>query len=199
MLTRLKLQLTLILVLLGSTAVSHAEWLDGVIISGGKDFSSNADLNSYRVSAIKNWDSRWFNEGGWYIGGYFDLSVNHWKSKLSSGSGVSAKGRDHINAIAFSPVFRVTRKSPWFGSFTPFAEMGIGLSYLSASTLKAKNNDPVDLGIRLQFEDRIGFGFQFGERQQYQAIFRAFHYSNANLHSDNDGFNLSEIAFGWSF
>ena len=128
-LTIQKLQTVLLLSLLSITAAGHADWFDGVIISGGKDFSSNAHLNNYRASMFKTWDSRWFNEGDWYIGGYYDLSVNHWESKLSNGPDVSAKGRDHINAIAFSPVFRVTRKSPWFSTVVPFAEAGVGLSY----------------------------------------------------------------------
>ena len=117
----------------------HAnQWVDGVIVSGGEDFGSNADLTSYRVSLFKNWNSRWFNEGDWYIGGYYDLSINHWKNHLKPGKDTSVKGSSHISAIAFSPVFRVTRKSPWFSSVTPFAEAGIGLSYLSGSTLRAK-------------------------------------------------------------
>ncbi|MTI14217.1 acyloxyacyl hydrolase [Sansalvadorimonas verongulae] len=194
-----KLQAVMLLLLLSIAATSHAEWFDGVIISGGNDFSSNANLNNYRVSVFQTWDARWFNEGDWYIGGYYDLSINRWKSKLSNGPGVSVKGQDHINAIAFSPVFRIARKSPWFGTVVPFAEAGIGLSYLSGSTLKAKNEKPVNLGIRLQFEDRIGFGFQFGKHQQFQVILRAFHYSNAGLHANNNGVNLQEIAFGWSF
>ena len=178
---------------------ANAQWVDGVVISGGQDFHSNAHLNSYRVALVKDWNSRWFNEGNWYIGGYFDLSINHWKSRLSDGPKISVKGQDSISAMAFSPVFRVTRNSPWFGSVTPFAEAGIGLSMLSGSRLKAKNSDPVDLGIRLQFEDRIGLGFSFGNQQQFSLILRAFHYSNANFHKENDGFNLQEIAFGWKF
>ncbi len=178
---------------------TQAHWFDGAKISGGQDFHSNAHLNSYRASLTRTWYSKWFNEGNWYIGGYFDLSINRWNSRLSDGPQTSNKGQDSISALAFSPVFRVTRNSPWLGTFTPFAEAGIGLSYLSGSRLKAKNDDPVDLGIRLQFEDRIGFGFSFGKRQQFSVILQAFHYSNANFHKENDGFNLQEIAFGWKF
>ncbi|MCL6271213.1 acyloxyacyl hydrolase [Sansalvadorimonas sp. 2012CJ34-2] len=185
--------------LIFTSTTSHAQWFDGVMVSGGQDFHSNAHLNSYRIALTRDWNSRWFNEGDWHVGGYFDLSVNHWKSRLSDGPGTSVKGKDSISALAFSPVFRITRNSPWFGTFTPFAEAGIGLSMLSGSRLKAKNNDSVDLGIKLQFEDRIGLGFSFGDRQQYSVVLRAFHYSNANFHKENDGFNLQELAFGWKF
>ena len=182
------------------TPASYGKWIDGMMISGGEDFASRADLRNHRVSLFSNWETRWLNAGNWYLGGYFDLSINHWESRLSSKNpGVSVKGKDHVNAIAFSPVFRLSRHEPWFSTWTPFVEAGVGLSYLSGDTLRAKDNDPVDLGMRLQFEDRIGVGFTFGNRQQYQIIFRAFHYSNAGLHSENDGFNLHEIAFAYSF
>ncbi len=184
----------------GETMTPMTNWFDGVMVSHGEDFASRADLRNHRVSLFSNWQTRWFNEGDWSIGGYFDLSFNHWQSRLSSkDANVSAKGKSDINAIAFSPVFRISRNSPLMGTWTPFAEAGIGLSYLSGDTLHAKDDDPVDLGMRLQFEDRIGFGFTFGDQQQYQIILRAFHYSNAGLHSENDGFNLQEIAFGYTF
>ncbi|CAM3469237.1 acyloxyacyl hydrolase [Parendozoicomonas haliclonae] len=178
---------------------SYGEWIDGIIISGGEDFASKAELRSYRISVFKEWESKWFNDGDWYVGGYFDASLNRWNSRLSKRAQISKKGEDQITAVAFSPVFRITRKSPWFGSWTPFGEAGIGLAYQSGSMLRAKDEDPVDMGMKLQFEDRIGVGFTFGSRQQYQVILRAFHYSNAGLHSENDGFNLHEIAFGYSF
>ena len=183
----------------GLPAISQASWFDGMTVSAGKDFGSDTDLTSYRSSLTRTWESRWFNEGDWYIGGYFDFSANYWKNNLSKRSGVSQKGTSSISALAFSPVVRVTRKTPWFGNFVPFAEAGVGLALLSDNELRAKGDKPVDLGIKAQFEDRIGFGFMFGERQQFQIMVRAFHYSNASLHRDNDGVNLQEIAFGWTF
>ena len=191
-----KITLSCFLVL---SSLAHGSWFDGATLAGGQDFHSKAHLTSYRASLVKNWNTQWFKEGDWHITGYFDLSVNHWKNRLSDTPHTSAKGKTKISALAFSPVFRFTRNTPWFGTLTPFAEVGVGLAWLSGSTFRAKNDDPVDMGIRLQFEDRIGIGFQFGEHQQYSVMLRAFHYSNANFHKENDGFNLQEVGFGWLF
>lgn len=100
-----------------------------------------------------------------------------------------------LNAATTGPMFRWQRRHPYPSTkMTPYAELGVGLSWLSQREIEGRI-----LSLHFQFEDKGGIGCRFGAKQQYDFAIRAYHYSNASIKRPNSGVNLCMASFGFWF
>jgi hypothetical protein len=63
------------LVLLPLQAVAaENRWIDSLSASIGEDKNSN-QMDVYRIGIQNRWNRTWFNDGAWYLGGYWDATT----------------------------------------------------------------------------------------------------------------------------
>lgn len=167
--------------------------VDGISIGGGPESNSEADMQSYRLSVLWDWHQDWLKSSNWLLSGYFDLSFFYWENELNHQDGLSSTGRGSTAGISFSPVFRIKPKKPFGDWFSPYFEVGIGVSYVTHDEIVAKGNSPVDLGTNFQLEDRVGVGLLFGQQQTVEFGYRYLHYSNGGVNGDNDGIDFQQL------
>lgn len=138
---------------------------------------SNDGINIYRFGLQREFTD-WLKNKGIPLSGYFESSINYWKSS-----------ENEIYGIAFSPVFFV----PLCDSckYIPYVEAGVGLSFISKKMIKNKN-----MSSLFQFEDRIGFGIKIGNIDYH---IRYMHYSNANIVKPNDGVDIFIAGVAFKF
>ncbi len=155
--------------------------IDGVAIIVG----SGQDANTMAISVQWDWERRWFAEGDWWLGGYWELDGSYWKGK--------DHGANDIYGLGITPVLRLQRSA--INNIMPYIELGIGAHVLSEKTV----NDDKRLGTNFQFGDHLGAGIRFGQDLNYDLGYRFQHYSNAGLSSNNPGINFHELRIRYSF
>jgi len=177
----------------------------GIVISMAGIVSSNASIAEYQISFasgygaahivplrigfVKSWDAKWYQECEWFMGGYSELSVYNLHGK----AGLNPASNSTLQATAAAGVFRLECTESW-KNIWPYFDVGFGASYLSKKEIGGR-----ELGSNCLFEDRIGFGFRFGEKRQFDISYRAIHFSNAYLAEKNAGINLHLIVLGYWF
>jgi hypothetical protein len=107
---------------------------------------------------------------------YFDGSFGHWKLD-------SASDNHQVNIVAIAPFFRYYFAETKY--ISPYAEISIGLSYLSRTHL-----DDYNFGIHFAFQDQVALGTTFGADQHLFMSLGALHYSNASLSTHNRGMSI---------
>jgi lipid A 3-O-deacylase len=187
----MKLLLKLFVLLIGfgipSVYAQNAFIPTGYSLSYGAGRPGN--LNGYR--AALQWDWNWIGCQGQPImlTGYWDASFAHWRADTTD---VNQPGS--INIIAFAPVFRFETQ-PLIATITPYIEVSVGLSGLSQQRLSHRN-----LGAHWSFQDLLGGGISFGNRQQYSLSVHYLHYSNAGLAPPNNGIDVKILGtFAYRF
>ncbi|WP_163835860.1 acyloxyacyl hydrolase [Spartinivicinus ruber] len=174
-------------------------FFDGISVSTGPETNSNANMDSYRVSLLWDWQQDWLQGSRWLLSGYYDFSLIYWENQLSHEDGLSAEGNGSTTAISFSPIFRIKPRDAFFNALTPYLEIGVGAALLTHSKIVAKSFSAVDLGSNFQFEDRIGIGLQIGSQRQFELGYRYIHYSNAGINSNNDGIDFQQLHLSFWF
>jgi hypothetical protein len=159
---------------------AHA--VDGIALTAG----AGEDANMAALSLQWDWEKRWFTEGDWSLGGYWEFDASYWK-----GDGPSPN--KDVFGIGFTPVFRLERTP--INQMAPYAEFGIGIHQFSTT----KINDDESMGTTFQFGDHIGLGLRFGEDLKYDFGYRYQHYSNAGLSEKNGGVNFHQLRLRYSF
>lgn len=124
------------------------------------------------------WGEKWWQSKGAHLGGYWDLSLAHWR-----GNRFQARP-DHtqnLAAIGLTPVFRLQRDTltGWY------AEVGIGAHYLS----EPYDNNGRRFSTRFQFGDHIGVGYVFPNRLDLGLKIQ--HISNGSIKNPNPGLNFA--------
>ncbi len=66
-------------------------------------------------------------------------------------------------------------------------DMYANYSVIGPTYLTKANIDNLKSGPRITFQDKMGFGFFFGEKRKYNIEFRIMHYSNGNNFTENSG------------
>jgi len=155
--------------------VTDSRWFDAVGFSYGQ---SKDNIDIYRLTLIRDFDSRWFESDLGYLSGYWEGSLNYWNGRGDENFGV-----------ALSPVFAYYFKAG--STFKPYLEGGIGLSLWTETEM-----GPRDLSTNFLFEDRIGAGVRMGS---WDLSFRYMHYSNASIKKPNDGIDIfmGSISYRW--
>lgn len=144
---------------------------------------ANEDIDIFRIGLQRDFTKSWLRDRSWGISGFWELSVSRWDGDDSD---------DSINAIALSPVFVYSPNRST--GFKPYIEAGIGIALISDQELGDR-----DLSSTFQFEDRIGFGVRFGNKQQHDLNFRFLHYSNVGINSPNDGIDIFMLSYAYAF
>lgn len=145
----------------------------GLMLGYGK---GEARLTTWRLALVQDLYSHWLERKSPRLGLYADLSANLWRDETQD-----------CHAFALSPVitWRLNTQPAW-----PLAlEMGVGAAYLQADEIGTNK-----LGGHFQFEDRLGLALR---HSSWGLALRAYHYSNAKLHKDNDGLNMLQLQLSW--
>jgi len=77
------------------------------------------------------------------------------------------------------------------GSIRPYAELGLGVNYLTKSALGDRR-----FGSRMHFGEHFGLGLQIGA---FFGGWRASHYSNAGIKEPNEGLDAHQLVLGVHF
>jgi len=107
----------------------------------------------------------------WQI--YFDAGYSHWW--INAGS-----PHNNLSNYSIAPYFRYYFfKKP---TLSPYAEVSIGLSYLTKTHL-----DDHNLGMHFAFQDQMGLGVAVGQNQRLFTTLGFLHYSNGSMCRMNAG------------
>lgn len=150
-----------------------------------KGFKAEGELRGARLG-IRPMEFHWDDHpllGQFSV--YFELSGNSWEYQEDD-------TKDTAAAIAFSPVF--SKQVAEIANRPVGLEFGIGLSYLTATKFAGRN-----LGMKFQFEDRIGITYALDHQQQQVLALRYLHYSNAGLHDRNSGLDFVNLSYAYRF
>src|SRR4051812_4527409 len=110
----------------------QAHAIDGWAVEAG----SGNGVDMARVGVQWNWDKKWFQNGDWHVGGYWDLQVGQWN------------GASNITDIGLTPTFRLQNNSLRGG----YLEGAIGFHYLSGKNI----TNAKQFSSNFQFGDHIG-------------------------------------------
>lgn len=157
---------------------AHA--IDGISLVLG----SGDDVEMTRIGLQWNWRKTWLSISDWRLGGYWDVSLGHWRAHNPGGDSQS------INDLGVTPVFRLQRNSAT--GFAPYVEGAIGFHWLS-HTYAGR------LGSHFEFGDHIGVGASFGAKQKYDFAYLFMHLSNGGIKEPNHGVNVNQIRFACQF
>ncbi len=144
------------------------------------------EVEVYRVGATRSWANDGVTPNKRRLTGYWELGL----TKIHNPIVYSFPTNDNLEASSFSAVLRV----PVRLFLTWYFDIGIGIAYVTNKEISTR-----DLGSKWLFEDRLGAGFAFGPRMQYDIGYRFIHYSNAYLAQVNQGINLHLVMFGYWF
>ena len=170
---------------LAASSAAHA--IDGFSVLYGHSDSSNVNVNMGRVGVQWDWNKKWLEMGNWHVGGYWESDFGYWSNNSTN--------RTHANIIdaGFTPVFRFQQTTR--SSIAPYAELGVGLHFLSATSL----NNQRQFGSSFEFGDHVGAGVRFGDKGKYDLGYRYQHFSNAGIKKPNQGVNYNEIRLQYHF
>ena len=121
-----------------------------------------------RAGVQWNWERRWFAEGSWQLGGYWDLAAGIWNDK----------GGDELLDVGITPVFRFERQ-------TIYVEGAIGFHLVQARISAHRT-----FSTAFQFGEHLGAGMRFGPGRRYDLGVRVQHLSNGGVSSPNPGINF---------
>jgi hypothetical protein len=125
---------------------------------------------------------------------------DHWSLDLNYAFSLSRfHDINNVYLASWAPNIILCRKNRT--EFYPYLQFGFGVALLSDDYFESEDNDPrhtgtTDMGSHGQFESSITVGMAYG-RLGLRA--RAYHYSNANLSSTNDGIDVAELGFSYRF
>jgi lipid A 3-O-deacylase len=183
-------------------SMHNKKWIWFIIVinlSIGKVYASNGislsygngvtGLKSLRIGVQQLWDEAWCKEHLRVLQGYWELSAYHMHR-----TNQDDLYNNKLTVLSFSPVFRLYKPDLILQNKNIYVEFAIGVAQLSKRTLGAR-----ELGTNFQFEDRLGFGLQFGKNKQYDIGYRVFHFSNAYIGHKNHGINLQMLYFNYWF
>lgn len=162
----------------------------GIAFSSGQGIE---DIVPYRFALSWDFGAIARKEDLWGLNATWESSFAVWNGPKRAN--LAPDRVTDLNAATTGPMFRWQRRHPYAGSqMTPYAELGIGASWLSKTEIEGRV-----LSLHFQFEDKGGFGMRFGKKQQYDMAIRAYHYSNASIKRPNSGVNMAMMSFGLWF
>jgi lipid A 3-O-deacylase len=167
---------TLAITALLSAAAFPVKAFDGVALAAG----SGPDGDIASVSLAWDWGKKWFTQGEWQLGGY-------WEVTLSTIKGDGPRPENRLYGVGVTPAFRFEPKT--IGAFTPFVEAGIGVHTFSGTRIHGGRK----FGSAFEFGDHVGFGLRFGKGGQHDIAYRYRHFSNGGITKSNPGINFHEV------
>ena len=138
-----------------------------------------------RIGLQSDWNKQWFKGDNWHLGGYWDLSLGHWRH-----DNALPGQNDNITEIGLTPTFRVQQNDLKGAYF----EAAVGFHFLSRTSLGPKR-----FSTQFQFGDHLGIGYRFGAKSAFDISYRFQHLSNASIKRPNNGINFSQIRLQYHF
>ena len=135
--------------------------------------------NMGSLSLTFDWPQKWFTDGDWQVGGYWEADISYWRSE--------GDGASNIYGIGLTPVFRLEQKRHEGISY--FIEGAIGAHLFSTVKLYQGKK----MGTAFEFGDHIGVGIRFGDRGEHDVTYRFQHYSNGGISKNNEGVNFQQV------
>ena len=178
----------LVTMLLTALLASNSYAIGGVMLGAGP--AGSADIMNVRLGLIKDWVRPLHVGNNWEIGGYWDLGLYAMHRSNDPDYGNS----NNLLAISFAPMFLFEKTTPMLDDIWPYLELGVGVAQVSKRSIADR-----DLGTNFQFEDKLGFGFRFGDCQQYDLSYKVVHFSNLYIGNKNNGINLHVFALTHRF
>jgi len=153
--------------------------LDGIRIAGG---SGDHSSDGYEIAVLDDVDKTWLDGR---IRGQWQLSLSDWD--------FDGEPNDDLQVVSIGSVFIYDFK-PRSNGLQPYIDYSLGLAYVSETKI-----DDADLGMHVQFDNRIGFGVRFGSDQRHDLSISYRHISNAGLDSENDGYDAVMGAYTYRY
>jgi lipid A 3-O-deacylase len=151
----------------GVAAENH--WIDSVSVTVGKDNNTNK-TKSIGFGVQNKWNRTWFNEGAWFVGGFWDASLAYLKTDINHDSSLTDL------------------------SITPVSQIGIGGHLLNDTEIGNR-----DLATHFQFGPQIGVGLGFGKKGNYELTYQFQQLTNWGIKQPNDGLKMHLLSFGYAF
>tara|TARA_B110000503_G_scaffold43274_1_gene70760 strand:- start:196 stop:741 length:546 start_codon:yes stop_codon:yes gene_type:complete len=177
--------------LYSSTALTQT-----LTIAGGQTIrSSTTEHDAYRLEANFGWKPELWSTDS------LMMSLGHAVSIMTF------RDENTVNALSWAPNIIITPRNR--SGLIPYAQFGFGVAYLSEDKFESKtppNATPNDseyyneytseMGSQGQFESSVAIGLMKG---QFSVRAKYYHYSNANITSDNGGMDVAEFGISYSF
>lgn len=179
-----RIRVYFLLAVLAMPAAASASLVDTIAVTGGMNTRMSSDVRLTRISLQRYWHRHWFEQGRWYLTGYWELGFGYWDDHTHR------SGPLHLEAVDFRPVFRLERKVTSVDAPQFYFEAGVGLAHLSESRLER-----LRFSTRFQFGSHIGCGVRFGRHHRYDIAYRLMHYSNADIRLPNYGMSFNVLQF----
>ncbi len=176
----MKLRMACVALLGGLLVSGSAAAVDGVSFELGQ--GDGADMG--RVGLQWNWNKQWLKGDQWHVGGYWDLSLGHWKRDALPGQ------NDNLTEIGLTPTFRLQQND----GRGLYGEAAIGFHLLSNTSLGPKR-----FSTSFQFGDHLGMGYRFGTKGAFDLGLRYQHLSNGSIKRPNNGINFTQVRLQYWF
>ena len=176
------------MLLLASLTLAHgaeSRWVDSMTVSLGKDNDTNK-TNAIQFGLQNKWNRTWFNDGAWFVGGFWDASLAYLKSDINQDTS--------LFDLSLTPFLRLQRDAQLSSGVTPFSQIGLGGHLLSDTELGNR-----DLATRLQFGPQVGVGLGFGQKGNYELTYRYQYLTNGGIKQPNDGLKMHFLSLGYAF
>ncbi len=166
--------------LLTICTASHA------IDSASLEFGSGNKTDLARLGIQWNWDRQWWKSNGSHLGGYWDLTLAHWRATHYQ----NQPGNTHsFAAVGITPVFRL-QNDDLMGLY---GEAGIGLRHL----FDLYDNNGHKLSTHFQFSSHLGIGYVFWNN--IDLGLKIQHFSNGSIKKPNGGVNFVVVRASYRF
>ena len=180
------LVVSMLLLAQGSLALgADNRWIDSISLTLGKDNDTNK-TNSIGIGVQNKWNRTWFNDGAWFVGGFWDLSLTYLKSDINEDSS--------LTDLSITPFLRLQRDAQLSSGVTPYSQIGLGGHFINDTEIGNR-----DLATRFQFGPQVGVGIGFGAKGNYELTYQYQYLTNAGIKQPNDGLKMHLLSFGYTF
>ncbi len=120
----------------------------------------------------------WFDGGNWYCSPFLELLGAYWEGDAGH-TGVTS-----LHEAGISGYIRCIRKPQPGGSIRPYADVGLGVHYVTEDRIEGK-----ELGRQWLVGSNVGIGLVLGESERFDVGLRIRHLSNGGTRDINWGIN----------
>ncbi len=124
----------------GAIGTAAAAERFGASLQYGWSNDSNTDVDMYQGGVQYDFGVQWLKVGNWHVGAYAEFTVGYWDNKSPRATHAS------IWDVGLTPVLRIQQTDKSIVS--PFLEGGIGIHYLSETSVSARS--PLRLQLLLR-------------------------------------------------
>lgn len=183
----LRRTLPVVSICLGASLVSAQT----LTVAGGKTIrANNTRHDAYRAEMNFAWKPEvWASD--------------HWQLSLNNAiAAMVFRDKNTVNAISAAPNLILMMRG--YNGILPYLQLGFGLAYLSDDKFVSQPrihpmyqlDGTTDMGSHWQFESSFAIGVKKGH---FSVRGKIYHYSNAELHNENDGIDVAELGLSYSF